>query len=337
MGKISFLLLIPALILSGCEKEDTQDVFGNELAKRAEKILSIKSTEQVYTDENNNEYVDITFDINKTSCTYGVYMLQGKKYNISVAGPNIQVMDFNLLKSDLDTLFFGEWNMMNQQKYIAWTSDVTDTFYVDLKYNENINFNTYVYRLTFEDLTTKELKWNDLNLLCSGDWLIDDKGNLTLACHQTSYRKWAKIVNDSLYNYHFSYNITNQSGIPDNFVGIACYAGNNVFDMFNMPVPCYNFFVDGPAFWSLEVWFENDGMGRDVGTTATNIKNGIGQWNNFSIETYGDSVRCLVNQENVYRFRNIHFMTNGLYIVIEDSKRDTVYLKDISLVRFTLP
>jgi hypothetical protein len=333
MRNLYYFLLIPVLILSGCEKEDKQDDHGNELEKRAEKILSIKSTQQVYTDENSNEYIDVVFDINKTSCTYGVYMLKGKKYNISIAGPNIQIMDFNLLKSNLDTLFFGEWNMMNQQKYIAWTSDVTDTFYVDLKYNGDINFNTYEYRLTFEDLSTKELKWNNLNLLCSGDWLIDDKGNLALACHQTSYRKWAKIQNDSLYNYRFSYNITNQSGMPDNFAGIACYAGNDIFDMFNMPLPCYNFFVDGPAFWSLEFWFEDHSMGREFGNTSANIKIGVGSWNNFGIETFGDSIRCFVNNENVYKFRNVLFMTNGLYIVIEDSKRDTVYLKDITLVR----
>jgi hypothetical protein len=116
-------------------------------------------------------------------------MLKGKKYNISLAGPDIYMVDFNLLKSNLDTLFFGVWNMLNSQKYIAWTANVTDTFYVDIKYNGEINFNTYFYRLTFEDLTTKELKWNDLNLTCSGDWLIDDEGNLALVCHQTCYKK----------------------------------------------------------------------------------------------------------------------------------------------------
>lgn len=333
MEKLAFLLLIPSLLLLGCEKDEIQDDSLSELEKRAEMILSLKSTQQVYTDESNNEYIDFKFDINKTSCTYGVYLLKGKKYNISVSGPEIQIVDFNLLKSNLDTLFFGVWNMMNSQKYIAWTSDVNDTFYVDIKYNGKINFNTYVYHLTFEELTTKELQWNNLNLLCSGDWLTDNEGNLVLACHQTNYRKWAKIVNDSLYNYQFSYYISNKSGIPDNFVGIACYAGDDVFDMFNMPVPCYNFFVDGPAFWSLEAWFKADGMGREFGNTSTNIKTGVGQWNMFGLETFGDSVRCYVNGENVYRFRNVHFMTNGLYIVIEDSKRDTVFLKSISLIR----
>lgn len=333
MVKLSFLLLIPALILVGCEKDETPDDARSELEKRTEKILSIKSTEQVYTDEDKNEYIDFEFDINKTACTYGVYLLKGKKYNISVSGPEIQIVDFNLLRSNLDTLFFGEWNMMNSQKYIAWTSDVSDTFYVDIKYTGEINFNTYTYRLTFEELTTKELQWNNLNLLCSGDWLVTDEGYLALACHQTMYRKWAKIENDSLYNYQFSYDISNQSGIPDNFAGIACYAGSTVADMFNMPVPCYNLFVDGPAFWSLEAWFGDGSVGREFGNTSTNIRNGAGQWNTFGLETCGDSVRCIINDENVYSFRNVHFMTNGLYIVIEDSKRDTIYLKDIALIR----
>jgi len=333
MRNVFLILILPVCILSGCENEETRDDPQDELQKRAEKILSIKSTQQVYTDENSNEYIDIVFDINKTSCTYGVYMLKGKKYNISAAGPDIYFVDFNLLRSNLDTLFFGAWNMPNSQKYIAWTADVTDTFYVDIKYNGEINFNTYIYRLTIEDLTTKELKWNDLNLTCSGDWILDDEGNLLLACHQTSYRKWAKIQNDGLYNYQFSYNLTNQSGMTDNYVGMACYAGNSISDMFNMPVPCYNFFVNGPALWSLEYWYERDGVGFEHGNTSTNIRVGVGQWNNFGIETYGDSIRCFVNNESVFKFRNLSFMTNGLYIVIEDSKKDTVYLKDITLTR----
>lgn len=330
------LILIAVLLISACEKEENNDNTENDLNSRAEKYLSLKSSEQIYSDENNNKYLTVVFDINKTEAVYGIFMEKDKKYNISVSGERCYDLDFDLLKSDKDTLFYGEYVMdENPRKYIAWKSNVTDTFFIVLNYTENINFNIYEFRITFEELTNKELKINDLNLLCSGDWSVDDSGNILLACHQTNFTKYAKIVNDSLFNYEFSYSIAHNSGIPDNYTGVAFYASQSIFDMENMPASCYNFDIRGPAAWRISYWYvgTGGGVGFEYGRTSKNLNIGVGAWNSISVKTFGDSINCFINGEDVVKFRNISFMNNGLYITIKDTKQDTVYIKDISLIK----
>lgn len=335
MKTINFILLILVLFILSCNKEkidDNKDQDG--LAALSEESLYLKSGQQVYSDENQNEYLTVLFDNNTLSHIYGIYMEKNKRYNISISGPDGYSMDFNLLKSNKDTLFKGEYVMeYPPRKYITWTSNVSDTFYISIKYIGDINFHTYEYHLTFEELTTKELMLGNINFLCSGDWFINDRGYLALICHQTSVTKWAKIQNDSLYNYKFSYDVGQASGRPDNYIGIDCYASKDIFDMYNIPSSGYVFDVMGPASWRISYWYAGTGggVGFEYGNFAQNIELGKGSWHNISLTTFGDSIACSGNNEVVKTFRNLSFMDNGLYLTVEDKKQDTIVFRNITL------
>jgi hypothetical protein len=326
--------LFVSLFLTGCEKQDIESN-PKDLSKLKERNLYLKSGQQIYTDENKNEYLNISFDANNLSHVYGIYLEKDKKYNISVSGDNCFILDFNLLKSNRDTLFKGEDVMgIPQRKYITWTSDVSDTFFLSIKYDGDINFHTYDYRLTFEELTTKELSSNNIGFLCNGDWFINEKGYLTLICHQTGVTKWAKIQNDSIYHFTFSYNVSQVSGKPDNYVGIDCFASGRIFDMFNIPALGYLIDVIGPASWRLSYWnmISSGGVGFEYGNLSHNLPIGMGSITNISVVTFGDSMSFSVNNEMIKRCRNLNSLENGLYITVEDTKQDTIFFRDLKLV-----
>jgi hypothetical protein len=338
MRRIGFILTFCITMVLGCQDkdDDNKPLQTDDLSKRAEKYLSLKSTQQIYVDENNNEYLSVVFDIDKKSSVYGIFMEKDKKYYISVSGSESYNLEFLLLKSNCDTLFTGEYVMdLHPRKYIAWTSNVTDTFYIEITYMGDINFHSIEFHITLEELSNKFLESNNLKLTCSGDWFIDEDGILGLICHQTNTTKWAKILNDSLYNYEFSYNAFNATGKPDNYVGIACYASSIIFDMENIPASCYKFDIVGPASWRISNWFMETGGGASFiyGNTAQNLKIGVGNCNNVLLKTYGDSISCSVNSQTVTSFRNLHFINNGLFITVEDTKQDTIYFKDIILIK----
>jgi hypothetical protein len=330
------ITVIVTLILTTCKKEIDEPVKGkeidsNDLSFLAEKFISLKTNQQIYVDSNNNEYLTVSFNIDTLSHIFGVYMLKDKKYHFSLLGENCTYVDFTLLKSNKDTLFKGEdvW-FYGVDKYIDWTSNTSDTFYICLNYKVDINFHTINYRVTFEDMTNKNIVLNYLDLLCSGDWYINESGYLALICHQTNLCKWAKIEDDSLYNYTFSYNVGQTTGRPDNYIGAECYAAKIIEVKENMPSSGYAFDVIGPASWRLSYW-STGGIGFEYGYTSNNLAIGAGSWNNIELKTFGDSISYSVNDEKVIQFRNVSFLDNGLYIIVADTKQDTILFKDIKL------
>lgn len=342
MKDLFCISVLIGLVLLGCQKDPVDIPWHTQteinLADSAERFLRIEKNKQIYLDENQNAYFPVSFDYQHLSHIYGVYLEKDVKYTISISTNNFSCdpIAFNLLTSDLDTLFKGEQaNMSYTRKYICWTSNVSDTFYISSQYKDDINFHTYNYQLTFEELSTKVIQWENLKFQCSGDWFVNDQGYLSLACNNTLYSKWAKVINDSLYNYDFSYLVSPESGIPDSYTGIACYASENIFDMLNMPASCYNISVAGPSTWKLEYWYMETGGGIsfDWGTTSQNLAIGAGSWNKISVTTFGDSIAYSVNSEEVKRLRNLSFMKNGLYITVEDSKNDTLFFNNIKLTR----
>jgi hypothetical protein len=334
-GIITTILLFT---LFGCQDKESwrEEEPGQkeELSTLAEGILRLKSTEQIYADENSNEYISVIFDIDKTSSVYGIFMEEGKKYYISATGKSSECLELLLLESNYDTLFTGEYFMGPiSRKYITWTSNVTDTFYIKLNYVEDINFHTKEYQITFEDLSTKALMINGLDLTCSGDWFTVEDGSLGLVCHQTGTTKWTKIENDSLYNYSFAFKVSSNSGKPDHYMGIACYASDEIWDAQNMPADCYLFDIIGPNSWRVCNWMmeTGGGVGYSEDYTSQNLVIGKGNRNHLELKTFGDSIACMVNQECVTSFRNHLYMDNGLYIAVEDTKKDTLHFADIDL------
>ena len=334
MKNLNFLILILALLSFGCEKDDIVSKNNiDNLKSESEGTLVLKSFKQIYTDDNNNEYQTFSFNNEKLNYTYGVFMEKDKKYSLSISGENYTSVDFLLLKSNNDTLFRGEYDGISQRKYITWTSAVTDTFYIVLKYVDDINFHTYHYHLTFEELSTKPLKYNNLEFMCSGDWFIDKEGSLSIICHQTNLNKWAKINNDSINNYQFSYTVGQSTGKPDNYIGIECLASKDISDMHNLAKSGYVLDVIGPSSWRFSQYNLDGSVAFGYGNTSHNLKIGVGSWNNYSLKTQNDSLIYSINGEVVLRKRNMLFMDNGLYITVDDTKKDTIRFKNIKLVK----
>jgi hypothetical protein len=320
-----------------CEKdrpmEENPGTTESEIVKRTEAHLQLKSTESIYVDHAGNKYFSLNFNPDTLEHVYSVYFEEGKKYYLTIAGPQAYPVEMFLITDENDTLFYGETvDIPVMKKYIVWESTISDTLYVAVSYTEDINFHTYYYQLTFEELSIKKLYLNDIILECSGDWHIDQDDRLTLACHNTSYTKWLRIVDNTLFNYEFSYEVSLRSGIPDIYTGIAIYAVDDMQEMFNMPMNCYEFKILGPVSWEVWVW-GNGGMGRYWGECATSLNRGEGAFNELSVKTDNDNVGLYVNSEKVDTFRNINFMDNGLYITVSDEKEDTLYFDNIRLVK----
>lgn len=333
-------LLICAILLAavtGCEKnldlQEDENPFENELLEISEAHFYLKSGESIYRDTAGNKYYSFNFNPDTLQHIYTVYFEEGKKYYLTVSGENAYPVEMHLINSAMDTLFYGETvDIPIMKKYIVWESTVTDTMFVSVVYPEDINFHTYHLQLTFEELTITTLNWNNLILECSGDWFVNADNDLTLACHNSSYIKWVRILDNSLFNYDFSFSVSLKSGIPDIYTGVAIYAADEMIDMFNIPDGCYEFKIVGPVSWEVWTWF-GDGLGRYWGETSVSLARGEGAWNSIRITTENDSVNTYVNDELVNEFRNLNFLDNGLYITVEDSKDDTVYFRNAQLIK----
>jgi hypothetical protein len=329
---IIFLASFLLLILFGCEKENNVQNDDSSLKNSSEAHLYLKSSETIYSDENGNKYYTLTFNSDTLKHIYSVLFEKDKKYNLSITGDFCGAIDFLLLNSNKETLFYGEQGDIGlTRKYIVWQSDITDTFYISISYTEDINFHTYEYHITFEELTIHRLNWKGLVLDCSGDWFINADDYLTLAIHNSSYSKWAKIVDNSLLNFKLNFQVGLKSGIPDIYTGIAFNASDNLFEMVNLPDKCYEFKIIGPSSW--EQWTWNNGVGREWGETSNSLNRGEGAWNEMQVETLDDSIKLSVNTERVKSFKNLYFMDNGLYLAVDDQKEDTIYFRDIKLIK----
>jgi hypothetical protein len=332
-----FKLILIIVAICGCEKstnfQDESSISNNDLIVLSEFHLQLKSGQTIYSDNSGNKYYTLNFNPDTLEHIYSVFLEKGKKYYITISGNQAYPVDMFLLTSSKDTLFYGETvDIPIMKKYIVWESNITDTMFVSLIYNEDINFHTYYYQLTFEELTIKRLIWDNLEFEYSGDWFINNDNYLTLVCHNSSYTKWVRIDDNSLNNFEFSYEVSLQSGIPDIYTGIAFYATDKMQEMFNMPIDCYEVKIIGPTSWEVWTW-RYGGMGRYWGETQVSLNRGQGSWNNIFIKTSNDSVSLKVNNEQVNKFKNVHFMDNGLYITVTDNKVDTVYFKDIELTK----
>lgn len=337
MKLLSYIVLFfMAAVMLSCEKndglEENPGLEESELVKRSEAHLQLKSTESIYTDQSGNKYYSFNFNPDTLEHVYSVFFEEGKKYYLTLAGENAYPVEIYLISATNDTLFYGEPVYIPiMKKYIVWESTISDTLYIAVAYTEDINFHTYYYQLTFEELSIKRLTLNDLTLECSGDWFIGEHNQLTLACHNTNYTKWARIVDNTLFNYEFSYEVGLKSGIPDIYTGIAFYAVDELQEMFNIPAACYEFKIVGPSSW--EVWTWNNGVGRYTGYTEISLNRGEGAFNKLSLTASNDSAICYVNSEQVDAFRNNSFMDNGLYITVSDEKDDTLYFDNIHLIK----
>lgn len=326
-----FAGLIILLSLWCCNKDNDLIPDRQTLTERSEEYLSLKSGESIYSDSTGNEYYTFSFNPDTTERVFSVRFEAGKKYYLTVSGEQAYFVDMKLLNSARDTLFFGETaDIPIMKKYVVWESDEDETMFILVRYTDDINFHTFTFHLTFEELTTHSLYWNDFILECSGDWLINSENFLMLACHNTAYVKWARIVDNSLFNYDFSCSIGLLSGIPDLYTGIGIYGSELPDEMFNMPA-CYEVKILGPASW--ERWIWNGFIAREWGNTPTSLNRGEGMWNTMRVTTLNDYIEFYVNEVKVTSFNNVYFMDNGLYLTVMDTKSDTVFFKDLILDR----
>ncbi len=333
--KTYFITLATFLILTfiSCEKKDS-DIPDDKssLIKQSEAHLFLKSGSTIYSDDEGNKYLSIYFDPETLHHIYSVLFVKDKKYRLSVSGNYCEPVDFLLLNSNRDTLAHGEQGDVGlTRKYIVWHSIITDTFFISVNYTDNINFHTYEYYLTLEEISTNRLYWRGLTLDCSGDWSINSDDYLTLACYSSSFSKWAKIVDDSLISFTLGYQIGLKSGIPDIYTGVAVFASDDIKEMVNLPEECYEFKIIGPATWEYWVW--HGSISRTWGETPKNLNSGPGSWNELQIEKRNYGILVLLNNDTIKPPTSVWLRDNGLYLVVDDQKIDSVYFKDVELIK----
>ena len=326
-----FNYFIAVILLSsflGCEMdepihpEDTPDLINTEAC------LSLKSG-PIYYDDHGNKYLQLTFSQDTLSHLYSVLFEDGKKYNLSIKGESCITVDLLLLNSQNDTICSGmQGDVGCTRKYITWESTESDTFYIRASYTGEINFHVLDYQITFEELTINQLIWNDLILECSGDWFIDDNNYLALACHNSSYSKWARIANSLPTGYKLAFETGLHSGIPDIYTGVAFKANDEINDMVNLPQYCYEFKLLGPCGW--ELWRWQGSVSRDMGYTSVSLNRGEGSWNQVEAELSDNSIELSVNSELVRTVASGSDET-GLYLTVDDQKNDTVYFRNIEI------
>ncbi|GAB4310566.1 MAG: hypothetical protein Kow00127_00100 [Bacteroidales bacterium] len=320
-----FSILALFIVFVSCDKEKNAESPG------VEKVLRIEPGYKYYTNENNDAYELIVFSPEQLIHQYAVEFQEGKKYHLSVSGGYCGPVYFALLNQAGDLLFTGEQGSIGfDRKYIVWTSTVSETLTIVVQYTENINFHTYEYHLTFEEVNSYPLSWEGLELECSGDWFTGPDGKLGVALHGSSYSKWASIAADDLSHYSFSVDLGFAGGVSDTYSGVAIFASGTIRDMVNLPEQCDEFKIVGPASW--EVWFWRGGVGREWGTTAVNLNMGYDSWNRLAVDNTEDTVKLSVNNEMVYKYRNISLLSTGLLLVADDQKEDTLWFKNPELL-----
>ncbi len=321
------MLMFTLLSFAACsndEKDDTVPGDPTSLESMVEKDLSLKDGRKVYADDSQNEYHTVIFDADHLVHVYKVNLDQGKKYRMSISGDVAYDIDFLLMRSEEDTLFRGEYQMeLPPRTQIYWTANSTGIYYLKASM-QDVNFHTYTCRLIVEEITTISMEYGGLNLQCSGDWFMSPQGKLAVALHETGTFKYARIMHDKI-NYTFSMMVSRSSGRPDNYIGIDCYASPGIWDGDNIPASGYLFDVIGPASWRLSYWHPQGSVGFEYGTLPENLPLGSSYQYETGVRTIGDSIAFSVNGIELKKMRNEWMLDTGLYIVVDDTKQDTIY------------
>lgn len=328
---LCLLLMAVWMMAAGCSKEDKNEP-GNtatSLEAIAEADLTLKDGSHIYRDAWGNEYYNVLFDADHLSHVFKITLEQGKNYRMTIVSQCAYSIDLLLLRSESDTMFHGiDFMELPPKRVMYWKPNSTGTYYISTSYISDINFSTCTGRLVVEEITTNMLQYGDLSFECSGDWLLTQSGELAVALHNNGAQVWAKLMHNS-YNYRFGYDLTQASGRPDNYIGIDCYASAEIFEPENMPMSGYVFDVVGPGEWRISYWHPQGGVGFEYGFLPQNLPLGRENWHNIGVETFSDSIAFSVNGDVMECIRNHSMLDNGLYILADDNKIDTLFFKNI--------
>lgn len=322
-------LLLPALfIIVGCEKENPPE---EEEKLNIEYHFQLKSGEIAFSDEEGNYYYTGVFDMDTLNKNYSISIEKDIKYRISLSDIDCENVDFYFLEPDLDTLYHGEQaNQGNTLQYIHVQSAVTDTFFITLSYTGDINFHKKEFHLAIEDITIAELEWAGQTWEGTRDWIVNNDGNLEIAMHNTGSHRWLRLKDPELLDYEMDVSMAFKSGSPESLAGIASNASEEIRENVNVPSQGYSFLIKGP--YSFQVWYAHGtgGTGFEYGYTSERLNTGETP-NKISLSNIKDSLLYSINDERVYEFKNLSFMTSYVYLVLEDIRLDTLVFYDFNL------
>ena len=321
------ILILTILILAACEKEVPQE----EPKLPIEYHFQLKSGEIAYSDDDGNYYYTGVFDMDTLQKNYSISIEKDIEYRISLSNIDCENVDFYFLEPDLDTLYHGEQaNQGNTLQYIHVKSAVTDTFYITLRYTGDINFHKKEFHLAFEDVTIADLEWKGHIWQGTRDWIVNNDGNLQIAMHNTGSYRWLRLSNPDLLDYELEVSMAFKSGLPESLAGIATNASEEIRQNVNVPMQGYSFLIKGP--YSFQVWYAHGtgGTGFEYGYTSARLNTGMTP-NKISLSSIKDSLLYSINDEQVYEFKNLSFMTSYVYLIVEDIRLDTVVFDDFKL------
>ena len=321
-------LLLATLVIMGCEKETPPE---EEENLPIEYHFQLKSGEIAYSDEDGNYYYSGVFDMDTIQKNYSISIEKDINYRISLFDIDCENVDFYFLKPDLDTLYHGEQaNQGNTLQYIHVNSPVADTFFITLRYTGDINFHKKEFHLAIEDITIAELDWKGHTWEGTRDWIVNGEGNLQIAMHNTGSYRWLRLKDPDLLDYELEVSMAFKSGLPETLAGIATNASEEIRQNVNVPSQGYSFLIKGP--YSFQVWYAHGtgGTGFEYGYTSERLNTGETP-NKISLNSVKDSLQYSINDERVYEFKNLSFMTSYVYLIVEDSRMDTLVFDDFKL------
>ena len=316
-------------LTTACEKENPP-----EPTLDIEYHFSLKSGEIAYADEDGNFYYTGVFDKDTLQKNYSITIEKDIDYRLSLFDVNCDNVEFLFLEPDMDTLYHGEQaNQANTLQYINVNSPVADTFFITLRYTGDINFHKMEFHLAIEDVTIAELEWAGHLWEGTRDWTVNREGDLEIAMHKTGIYRWLRLKESNLLNYETEVSMAFKSGLPETLAGITSNGSTDIRANANVPMQGYSFLIKGP--YSFQVWYAHGtgGTGFEYGYTSERLNTGETP-NKIHLSNIDDHLEYSVNDEKVYELDNRSFMTSYLYLMVEDSKQDTLVFSDFNLEKY---
>ena len=326
--KIILMILAIGFVFMACEKEDPSTP---EKKLDVEYHFSLKSGQVAYSDEEGNQYYTGVFDKDTLQKNYSIFIEKDIDYRLSLFDIDCENIEFYFLEPDLDTLYHGEQaNQGNTLQHIQVQATVSDTFFISVRYIGDINFHKKNFHLAIEDITIQDLEWAGHMWEGTRDWNIKPDGNLYISLHNTGTYRWLRLKNPDLLNYEMEVSLTFESGLPETLAGITSNASDEIRSNANVPLQGYSFLIKGP--YSFNVWYAHGqgGTGYEYGYTSERLRTGETP-NKIFLSNIKDSLAYYINDELVYEFNNLSFMTSYIYLLVEDSKLDTIKFSDFKL------
>lgn len=292
--------------------------------------LNLHPVKKAYYNPDSNRYETDIFSSNHNEFNYSLETTSGNKYRILVYGVSMSDVKVELRDDQENILKIGEQaNVAYSAKYLVFEAATGINYHIHIEASNPSLFGQNFY-LTFEEIGTYFLSWKGKNWLCDGDWEINSNNQLVHIGHNSGFSKWAKIADESYKDCTISleFDVPN-AGLSD-FLGIAVNAGDDIFNMINLPSVARQFKIKNLNYWEFQTIDigNNGGIGRNTGYFSQVLNTGSNQ---LDCNIQSDSLRYKINGAQVYSAFNDLYGVHKVYITVEDIGTDSLFLNNFTI------